>query len=198
MTNITRYRWPLVVLGLSIVAIGWWLGSPLFLDKTVEEDFPLARTALVPTGMSAAEVEAEMAEAREPDGEMDEPMTAPMQTAGAIKTGAFRDADSFHKGSGRATIYRLEDGSQVLRLEDFRVTNGPDLRVLLAVHPDPASRDELTSRGYVELAKLKGNVGNQNYEIPESVDVSAQMSVVIYCRPFHVIFSVAPLEEPEN
>lgn len=182
MTNITRYRWPLVVPGFGILAIGWWLGAPLLLDRTVEEDFPFARTAIIPTQ----------------DDEMKEPMLAATQEAGAIKTGLFRDADSFHKGSGRATIYRLEDGSLVLRLEDFRVTNGPDLRVLLAAHPDPASRGELTSRGYVELAKLKGNVGNQNYEIPESVDVGAQMSVVIYCRPFHVIFSVAPLEEPEN
>ncbi len=129
---------------------------------------------------------------------MKEPMADAMQEAGAIKTGSFRDADASHKGSGRATIYRLEDGSQVLRLEDFRVTNGPDLRVLLASHPDPASRDELTSQGYVELAKLKGNVGNQNYEIPESVDVSAQRSVVIYCARFRVIISGAPLEQPEN
>ena len=112
----------------------------------------------------------------------------------ALAAGNFRDADSFHRGSGSATIYLLPDGSHLLRLEDFEVTNGPDLRVLLATPSDPMSRSELQDGGYVHLAKLKGNMGNQNYEIPADVDVSAQNSVIIYCMPFHVIFSVAPLE----
>ena len=113
----------------------------------------------------------------------------------ALASGSFRDADSFHKGSGTATIYRLPDGSHLLRLEDFEVTNGPDLRVLLAEPADPMSRDELQSGGYTHLAKLKGNIGNQNYEIPADIDLDAQNSVIIYCMPFHVIFSVAPLEK---
>ena len=111
----------------------------------------------------------------------------------ALASGSFRGADSFHQGSGSATIYLLPDGSHLLRLEDFDVTNGPDLRVLLATPNDPQSRSELQDGGYVHLAKLKGNQGNQNYEIPADVDVSAQNSVIIYCMPFHVIFSVAPL-----
>ena len=49
--------------------------------------------------------------------------------------------------------------------------------------------------GFVDLGKLKGNRGNQNYEIPDGVDVAAQGSVVIYCMPFHVIFSVASLRD---
>ena len=40
---------------------------------------------------------------------------------------------------------------------------------------------------------LKGNIGNQNYEIPVNVDVTGYGSVVIYCAPFHVIFATAPL-----
>ncbi len=109
-----------------------------------------------------------------------------------VKTGSFRDADSFHKGSGQATIYRLADGEHVLRVEDLRVTNGPDLRVLLSGHSDPMSQGDFDSEEYVELDKLKGNMGNQNYPIPE-MDLSQYRSVVIYCKPFHVIFSVAPL-----
>ena len=111
-----------------------------------------------------------------------------------VAAGHFRDADSFHKGSGSATIYRLPDGAHVLRLEDFTVTNGPDLRVLLAQAKDPQSRDELHSGGYLHLAKLKGNIGNQNYEVPADVDPAELGSVIIYCMPFQVIFSVAPLE----
>ena len=113
----------------------------------------------------------------------------------ALASGNFRDADSFHRGSGQATIYQLPNGSHLLRLEDFMVTNGPDLRVLLAEPGDPMSRDELQSGGYTHLAKLKGNRGNQNYEIPADIDLSEQNSVIIYCMPFHVIFSVAPLEK---
>ena len=104
----------------------------------------------------------------------------------------------FHRGSGQAIIYRGTDGSHLLRLENFNVTNGPDLRVLVSPHPDPRSRDDLNSRGYVELARLKGNRGNQNYPIPDNVDVSTVNSVIIYCSPFHVIFSVAPLRDADQ
>ena len=57
------------------------------------------------------------------------------------------------------------------------------------------TRSELKDDGYHDLGKLKGNIGNQNYTVPDGVDVSAQMSVVIYCKPFSVIFSVAPLRD---
>ena len=53
----------------------------------------------------------------------------------------------------------------------------------------------MKSFGYVNIGKLKGNKGNQNYPIPDEVDVSIQGSVVIYCVPFHVIFSVASLRD---
>ena len=109
----------------------------------------------------------------------------------AVKSGSFRDADSFHKGSGTATIYRSADGKSVLRFEDFRVTNGPDLRVLLAPASNPQGRDDI--EGYIELGKLKGNLGNQNYFLPDGEDGSGYGSVVIYCYPFKVVFSVATL-----
>ena len=105
--------------------------------------------------------------------------------------GQFKDADSFHKGSGTGTIYQLPDGSHLLRLEDFTVTNGPDLHVLLASSPSPTGRADLED--YVDLGSLKGNIGNQNYEIPAGTDLSQFKSVVIYCEPFHVVFSTAAL-----
>ena len=67
------------------------------------------------------------------------------------------------------------------------------MRVLLSTHPDPMSRSEVKDGGYEELGKLKGDIGNQNYAIPSGTDISQYQSVVIYCKPFHVIFSVAPL-----
>ena len=120
-------------------------------------------------------------------------MSEGMASAAVVATGTFRDADSFHKGSGQATVYDLGAEQHVLRLEEFRVTNGPDLHVLLSVHPDPATRSEVMDQGYLELGKLKGNLGNHNYEVPSGTEATRYRSVVIYCKPFHVIFSVASL-----
>ena len=183
-----------VVVLIPVLVVAWRLLPSLFLDQEVDEAFPLAAMAVVPPEMTMAQAEAEMkaaAEANRPE------MAEAMPAAGpvAIAAGNFRDADFFHQGQGTATIYRQADGSHLLRFEDFRVTNGPDLRVLLAAAADPQSRGELQEGGYIELAPLKGNIGSQNYEIPPEVDPVAEGgSVIIYCRPFQVIFSAAPLQ----
>ena len=203
MESIMRKRNILIIAGLVILipvlGLAWWLLSPLFISKTVDEEFPFVATAEIPADMTMAEVEQVMAVMSKMDQErIDEPMPPAMNAAAAgpevVSSGSFRDADSFHRGRGTATIYRLPDGSHLLRLEDFEVTNGPDLRVLLATAADPQSREELQAGGYAHLEKLKGNIGDQNYEIPADIDPSAQGSVIIYCMPFHVIFSVASLE----
>lgn len=177
---------------IPILGVAWWLLSPLFISQTVAEEFPRAANAVLPDNMTMAEAESRMAQAEGETAAMAEPM--PPAAPVAIATGSFRDADSFHRGAGTATIYRNSDGSHFLRFEDFRVTNGPDLRVLLAQAADPQSRRELHDAGYIHLAELKGNVGSQNYDLPPEVDPAADGgSVIIYCQPFQVIFSVAPL-----
>ena len=110
-----------------------------------------------------------------------------------LKEGSFRDADSFHRGNGTATIYRGSDGALLLRLENFKVTNGPELHVILSPNQNPESPEDLKAPGYIDLGKLKGNIGNQNYPIPDNMGIAAMGSVVIYCLPFQVIFSVASL-----
>ena len=178
-------------------AVGWWLLSPLFISETVNEDFPFSANAQVPESMTPQQVEMVMEGMSMVDQPFEETMPAMAEPSGpaAVKTGAFRDADRFHKGSGTATVYMVDEDQHVLRLEDFQVTNGPDLHVLLVNHPDPQNRDDVQGGGYISLGSLKGNVGNQNYEIPAGTDINAESSVVIYCRPFHVVFSVAPLQE---
>ena len=198
-------RYLLIGLGILIIIpvawLGWWLLSPLFVTTEIHEEFPLAHRAVIPGNMSMAEVEDAMAAAANLERPVDETMPDSPGSAGsqtepqAGLTGQFRDADSFHQGSGTATVYDLgADGGQILRLEDFRVTNGPDLRVLLANAPNPGSHSDLDDAGYVELAKLKGNVGSQNYDIPANLSLADVQSVVIYCNPFRVVFSVATLE----
>ncbi len=107
-------------------------------------------------------------------------------------SGSFIDIDPIHGAVGTATIYELPGGDRVLRFEDFRSKNGPDLHVYLSTEI-PTSTFASLGNNEVHLGSLKGNVGNQNYEIPTEVDLSQYRSVVIYCRPFRVIFSSAAL-----
>jgi len=122
-------------------------------------------------------------------------MKEPMPEAAAewlvVAQGQFIGADSFHVGSGTASIFQQDD-NRVLRLEEFSVTNGPDLHVILVRHPAPGSRSDV-GEDYVDLGELKGNQGNQNYDVSAGVDLSVYQSVVIYCVPFHVVFATATL-----
>jgi hypothetical protein len=183
----------IIVAIIAALVVAWWLISPLFISQRVDESFPMSARATLPPGMERAQAEATMVSAAGMNSAMDEDMP----DAGvpvALKVGNFRDADSFHKGSGQATIYMLENGERVLRLENFQVTNGPDLHVYLAGHPDPLTSSDFHSQDIIDLGQLKGNIGSQNYTIPAGVDLSAFNSIVIYCVPFSVVFSVAPLQ----
>ncbi len=186
------------VVGLPALAVVWWLASPLFIDREVQEDFPILSNAVVPDTMQMVDAQSTMEAAMDAPVEVAEEMMeamGAMLAPDAVKVGMFRDGDSFHKGSGSATIYDLGIDGFVLRFEDLDVTNGPDLRVLLTTHPDPMSRGDVHADDveYVEIGKLKGNLGNQNYPIPDDVSVDDHHSVVIYCKPFQVVFAVAPL-----
>ena len=182
------------IIAIPALALAWWLLSPLLLDTTVEEEFPFSATADMPVGVERADAEMVMSTMAKVSTESMERMPDEMAQAAEIASGRFRDADSFHRGSGSATIYRLPDGGGALRFENLDVTNGPDLRVLLSPHPDPRNKAQLQEAGYLHIGKLKGNRGSQNYEIPSDADLDSFGSVIIYCMPFHVIFSVAPLQ----
>ena len=181
-----------VIIGIPALLIAWWLFSPLFIDREVNEEFPMSAGAEIPDDMTQEEVEGVMLDAsEEPDTVENEPMPEMSQLREVLASGPFRDADDFHRGSGTATLYDLGPEGRFLRLEDFEVTNGPDLHVLLVPNSDPMTRDDVS--GYVDLGSLKGNIGDQNYQIPAGLDLSEYGSVVIYCQPFHVLFSVASL-----
>lgn len=107
--------------------------------------------------------------------------------------GQWQGADSFHQAQGKALLVRLPDGRRFIRFEDFRVTNGPDLYVYLSGHPSPRTSTQLHEGGAFEVAVLKGNIGNQNYELPASLDLSKFKSVAVYCKRFSVMFGSAQL-----
>jgi hypothetical protein len=204
------------LVGLIIVGVvGWWLISPIFVDRTVDEEFPVALSSpetaaqvatpeptptVEPTAtveevapdVTAAEATAptEVPTATEvPPTEV--PLTPTPSGPVALSLGQFQDGERNYEATGTATLYQLPDGSHLLRFEEFEATNGPDLRVLLVTNPNPTSSADKGE--FIDLGELKGNVGNQNYEIAADVDLSQYQSVIIYCRAFSALFASAPL-----
>ena len=109
-----------------------------------------------------------------------------------VASGAFRDADRAHKGTGTATVLSSDDET-VLRLTEFEVTNGPDLEVWLVKAGEIGSSADVKASEWLSLGQLKGNVGDQNYTVPAGTDLRAYRSVVIWCEQFGVLFSAADL-----
>ncbi len=179
---------------LIFVVIAWFLASPLFINKTVDEAIPSKEELMAMPKEKRAQIIQAVTKnmAAMPDSAMQEKML--MQSPILLKQGIFKDADSIHQGSGKASVYQLEDGSHLLRLEDFKVTNGPDLMVYLAKKSDITEASQVTD-GFISLGDLKGNIGNQNYIIPAGTDISKYNSAVIWCELFGVLFSPATLQQ---
>jgi hypothetical protein len=163
-----------VVAALGAVALSfgiYWFGpQKLFVDQRVSEAAPAAAP-----------------EAGEPGAGASKQSGDPV----VLARGEFRSLA--HDASGTALVLELGDGSQVLRFEDLDVLNGPDLKVYLST-ATATSEEDAFDDDYVSLGPLKGNVGDQNYELPRDVDVSEYRSAVVWCERFSVGFAVAPIE----
>jgi hypothetical protein len=123
------------------------------------------------------------------------PLAARAQSAAPIQTGTFHG--QVHSTSGRASIYEEADGKRLLRLTKFKTSNGPDVHVILIAAKDAKDDDNFLKSNVerVELGSLKGNEGDQNYDIPKETDLSKFRTVVIYCERFNATFGAAPLEK---
>src|SRR5262245_4744176 len=155
-----------VIVALILVVAGWYLFRPerLFVNARVSEEFPAAGSV-------------------NPVATMAMPIT--------LAEGSFHDGA--HKTAGTATIHQLSDGKRVLRLTNFETSNGPDVHVYLVAAQDATDNDTVKRAGFVELGSLKGNVGDQNYDLPADTDLGKYKSVTIWCRRFSVNFGTAPL-----
>ncbi|HKA36605.1 MAG TPA: DM13 domain-containing protein [Thermoanaerobaculia bacterium] len=109
-----------------------------------------------------------------------------------LASGSFHGAA--HETKGTATIYQLPDGTRTLRMAQFETSNGPDVQVYLGAAPDAKDNETVTKAGFVALGPMKGNIGDQNYDIPAGVDLANYHSVTIWCRRFGVNFGTAPLQ----
>ena len=163
--RVPSVRGPVVVtFAVVAVLVLLVLGRPLLFDDEVEE----AVVAGTPSGA-----------AQTPD-----------QTAATnreIAAGTF--APVRHPVRGRAQVIDLAKGGRVLTLTGFDIDNGPDLRVYLVRGP---ARSEGEVDDYVDLGALHGSKGNQQYEIPNEVDVGRHSTVVVWCRAFSALFARAP------
>jgi len=174
---------------IVVIPIGWWLLSPLWTTVEVNESFPTV-PAPVSTEVSVP-IAVEPTLSTEVQAEPTEAVEASDSNMSMLAQGSFYDVA--HVGSGLASIYQLEDGSHILRLDDFQVENGPDLYVYLVPLDSVPNTSGSEIAGSVSLGKLKGNIGDQNYEVPADLDLSQFKSVVIWCQAFAVPFSAASL-----
>ena len=111
--------------------------------------------------------------------------------AQVIASGKFHDVA--HKGVGQATIYQVADGQRLLRFTNFETSNGPDVRVYLVATKDASDSETVKQAGFVEVGVLKGNLGDQNYEVSSDLDLNKYRAVTIWCKRFGVNFATAPL-----
>ena len=158
----------IVVAGLAVLGgVGWYLFRPELLFIDTKVNETLTTSAVAQT---------------------DAPAPPATLVAGNFHSVA-------HETRGTATVLEL-DGRRVLRLTDFATSNGPDVRVYLVAAPDAADNETVTRAGFVELGKLKGNQGDQNYDVPATVDLGRYRAVTIWCARFGVNFATAPLTRP--
>lgn len=117
------------------------------------------------------------------------------EQATTLETGNFHG--KVHSTTGRATIYQEANGKLILRLTNFKTSNGPDVHAILIAAKDADDNANFlkSATQRVELGKLKGNEGDQNYEVPAGTDLSKFQTVSIYCERFNANFGAAPLEK---
>jgi len=114
------------------------------------------------------------------------------ESVAVVLTGSFHDGA--HKGAGAATIHQLAEDKRVLRLTNFETSNGPDVHVYLVAAEDATDNETVTRSGFIDLGSLKGNIGDQNYDVPAGTDLGKYRAVTIWCRRFSVNFATAPLK----
>ena len=161
-----RLRLPLLVpYALVALAATVWLGRAELFDKTVDENVVKAKPAA-------------------PSKRASEPARNTLVSRGSFESLA-------HESSGVASVIRTKRGKRVLTLTHFSTSNGPDLRVYLAAGPADAG----DVHEFADLGALKGNKGDQQYELEGKALSRRYRTVVIWCRAFSVGFARARLSQ---
>ena len=168
LPHTTGWHWLLIGIAVAVlVAAAWYWFRPelLFVNKTVNEGLPAAG------GATPASVD---------------------QGAAALSSGTFHSVA--HETKGTATIFKLADGREMVRLTGFQTSNGPDVHVDLVAVPDALDSATVTKADRLDLGTMKGNIGDQNYDIPKGTNLAKYPAVTIWCKRFDVNFGTAPLK----
>jgi hypothetical protein len=125
------------------------------------------------------------------NAKVNEAMPAANVSQTVLASGSFHSVA--HGTNGTASIYQLADGKRILRFTNFETSNGPDVRVYLVAANDASDSETVKKAGFLELGSLKGNIGDQNYDVPADADLAKYRAVTIWCKRFSVNFGTAPL-----
>jgi hypothetical protein len=178
---------------------GWW-SDGLISDSDfvngiqfmIENGIMTIQDSAKITEMDSTEIAKEMSdkaekmvmdEAAKTSSSVSEEMEKEEQGLKTTRMGQFKGLQG-HKVEGIAKVISV-DGQTFLRFEEFKVTNGPDLFVYIAQDGD-------VHKGIL-LERLKGSTGNQNYLLPDDIDIGVYNTAVVYCKLFGVYFAEAIL-----
>ena len=107
------------------------------------------------------------------------------------------ESGTFHSGThpteGTATIYRIANGSRVLRFTAFKTSNGPDVHIYMVAAEDAKDNASVEHAAFVDLGLIKGNIGDQNYTLGSDLDLAKYRTVCVWCKRFSKNFGAAPL-----
>ncbi len=189
------------IIAVIAIIIATYTISPLFINTTIDEPLPDTRTnigfdefmklsederATIGKVMTQEEKDNIMSVFAQDNVTVKDEITRSENQTNDMLIGNLIDAgDAFHMASGQVKVLRSQDGTQILRFENLDVTNGPDLYVYLAI--------DTTAKDFVNLGRLKGNIGNQNYPIPENTDFEKYNTVLIWCQAFSTLFGSSKL-----
>ncbi|WP_248152267.1 DM13 domain-containing protein [Microbacterium aoyamense] len=188
-----RRIWPWIVgaIAAAAIAVGLFVFQPwlLFVDVRVDEAIPTATASADPAPDATASPGAD------PQASTTAAPTPPAPTGPVdLSTGVFVSHE--HATTGSARVIQHPDGTRQLALENLDTSNGPDVHVWLSAGPVIEGFDGwFTAGGHpaVDLGPIKGNQGNQLYDIPADVDLAVFRAVDLWCVQFSVSFGAAAL-----
>lgn len=177
-----------VVLIVAGLVFQPWL---LFVDVRVAD--------AVPTSRASAPAEMTPVDAVTPAPGSEVPETGeqpPAVPSGPVDLLAGSLISHEHETSGTVRVIENPDGTRQLALVGLSTSNGPDVHVWLSAGPVVEGRDgwyTAASYDHIDLGPLRGNLGDQLYDIPAEVDLSTFRTVDLWCERFAVSFGAAAL-----
>jgi hypothetical protein len=175
-----REMWPaLATFVVTAGVAGAYLGAETLIDDRVDEEVVTAQAAASPPqGADGTQ-----------QGRSGQRPARPANVL--LSRGQFESLE--HETTGVAQVIETRGGQRVLTLTQFETDNGPDLRVYLS---SADANQDSPGDEFVDLGGLKGNIGDQQYEIPPGTDLKRLTQAVIWCRAFSVGFGAARIDRP--